>query len=141
MLTSPAATTSQDASVHAAAAALGRRGGLKGGPARAEALSYLRRKEIARNAALVRWHGVCNKKRNYMLERSRSKERTTIPDESDCQQDQPASKVNHYELNELHELSLPERLPEPTIVANYVRNKGSTTPEVALLDPDQIRCI
>jgi len=38
-----------------AAAALGRRGGLKGGPARAEALSPKKRSEIARKAARTRW--------------------------------------------------------------------------------------
>ena len=38
-----------------AAAALGRLGGVRGGKARAEALSAKRRKEIARNAALARW--------------------------------------------------------------------------------------
>ena len=38
------------------AAALGRRGGLKGGPARAGALSPARRREIARIAARARWH-------------------------------------------------------------------------------------
>ena len=38
-----------------AAVALGRRGGLLGGPARAKALSKERRKEIARKAALARW--------------------------------------------------------------------------------------
>ena len=37
------------------AAALGRLGGLKGGRARAEALSPKRRREIARAAALARW--------------------------------------------------------------------------------------
>jgi len=37
------------------AAALGRLGGLKGGPARAGALSAARRREIARRAALMRW--------------------------------------------------------------------------------------
>jgi hypothetical protein len=37
------------------AAALGRLGGLKGGPARARALSASRRREIARAAALSRW--------------------------------------------------------------------------------------
>jgi hypothetical protein len=37
------------------AAALGRLGGVRGGKARAEALSPKRRKEIARNAALARW--------------------------------------------------------------------------------------
>jgi hypothetical protein len=35
--------------------ALGRRGGLKGGPARASALSPARRREIARAAARARW--------------------------------------------------------------------------------------
>jgi hypothetical protein len=38
-----------------AAVALGRLGGLKGGKARAEALSAKRRKEIARKAAEKRW--------------------------------------------------------------------------------------
>lgn len=37
------------------AAALGRLGGLKGGPARARTLSAARRREIARAAALARW--------------------------------------------------------------------------------------
>jgi hypothetical protein len=37
------------------AAALGRLGGLKGGRARAEALSATRRREIARKAARARW--------------------------------------------------------------------------------------
>jgi len=37
------------------AAALGRLGGLKGGPARAVALSAKRRREIAKAAARVRW--------------------------------------------------------------------------------------
>jgi hypothetical protein len=37
------------------AAALGRLGGLKGGPARAQALSPKRRREIARAAARARW--------------------------------------------------------------------------------------
>jgi hypothetical protein len=37
------------------AAALGRLGGLKGGPARARALSPARRRDIARAAALARW--------------------------------------------------------------------------------------
>jgi hypothetical protein len=40
-------------SVHAAA--LGRRGGLKGGPARAAALPGARRREIAQIAARARW--------------------------------------------------------------------------------------
>lgn len=38
-----------------AAVLLGRRGGLKGGRARANSLSADRRAEIARNAALARW--------------------------------------------------------------------------------------
>ena len=40
------------------AIALGRRGGLKGGPARAKKLSPESRKAIARQAAMIRWHGV-----------------------------------------------------------------------------------
>jgi hypothetical protein len=38
-----------------AAVALGRKGGLKGGKARAKKLSAKRRSEIARNAAAARW--------------------------------------------------------------------------------------
>ena len=38
------------------AAALGRLGGLKGGPARAAALTPRRRRAIARQAARARWH-------------------------------------------------------------------------------------
>lgn len=38
-----------------AAVALGRRGGLKGGPARAAKLSPERRREIARKAVAARW--------------------------------------------------------------------------------------
>lgn len=41
--------------VKAAAAALGRLGGLKGGKARAEKLSDKRKSEIARKAAKARW--------------------------------------------------------------------------------------
>ena len=40
-----------------AAVALGRRGGLKGGKARADKLSPERRSEIARKAAEARWKG------------------------------------------------------------------------------------
>lgn len=43
-----------------AAAALGRKGGLKGGPARAKTLSSKRRSEIAKKAAAARW-GKSNK--------------------------------------------------------------------------------
>ena len=38
-----------------AAVALGRKGGLKGGAARAVSLSAKRRREIAKNAATTRW--------------------------------------------------------------------------------------
>lgn len=41
--------------INAAAKALGRLGGLKGGKARAEKLSAERRKEIAKKAAAKRW--------------------------------------------------------------------------------------
>jgi len=40
---------------HLIAVALGRRGGLKGGRARAEKLSAKKRTEIAKNAAKARW--------------------------------------------------------------------------------------
>lgn len=40
-----------------AAVALGRKGGLKGGKARAEKLSSQRKKQIARKAAEARWSG------------------------------------------------------------------------------------
>lgn len=43
------------ADVSAAAAALGRRGGLKGGPARAAKLTAKKRSEIAKTAAAARW--------------------------------------------------------------------------------------
>jgi hypothetical protein len=41
--------------ISAVMAALGRRGGPKGGPARAKALSPARRKAIAKKAAAARW--------------------------------------------------------------------------------------
>jgi hypothetical protein len=41
--------------VKAAAAVLGRKGGLKGGKARAKVLSAKRRSEIAKKAAAARW--------------------------------------------------------------------------------------
>jgi hypothetical protein len=47
----PAADTGKDP----AAVALGRKGGLKGGTARAKSLSAKRRKEIASKAAKKRW--------------------------------------------------------------------------------------
>lgn len=43
--------------IKAAAAALGRKGGLIGGKARAQVLSSKRRSEIARKAANARWGG------------------------------------------------------------------------------------
>ena len=49
------ARRSRPAEVNLHAAALGRLGGLKGGPARAAALSPERRQEIARIAARKRW--------------------------------------------------------------------------------------
>ena len=56
------AATSEDApeedtrdEISKAAAALGRLGGLKGGPARKKALSAKRRSEIAKKAAKARW--------------------------------------------------------------------------------------
>jgi len=42
--------------IKAAASAMGRKGGLKGGNARAKALSSKRRSEIAKKAAKARWH-------------------------------------------------------------------------------------
>ncbi len=42
---------------------LGRRGGLKGGPARAKALTPERRKEIAKQASDIRWGKKKKKKR------------------------------------------------------------------------------
>lgn len=47
--------SSPDDGTHAAAVALGRRGGIKGGAARAKALSNERRSEIASAAAKARW--------------------------------------------------------------------------------------
>jgi hypothetical protein len=41
---------------NAAAVALGRQGGLKGGKARAQALTAEERKQIAKKAAKKRWH-------------------------------------------------------------------------------------
>lgn len=45
--------------VHDAAAELGAQGGLVGGPARAEALSGKKRREIASHAAHMRWGTKC----------------------------------------------------------------------------------
>ncbi|MEO8769609.1 MAG: hypothetical protein ABI402_05975 [Ferruginibacter sp.] len=41
--------------IRSAAAALGRKGGLKGGPARAKALTAKKRTAIAKKAAAARW--------------------------------------------------------------------------------------
>ncbi|MGE4505163.1 MAG: hypothetical protein AB7D51_07430 [Desulfovibrionaceae bacterium] len=48
-------TSSSNSPKNPAAVALGRLGGLKGGPARAKTLSQERRTEIARKAAVARW--------------------------------------------------------------------------------------
>ena len=48
-------TKSQEDINKAAAAALGKKGGLKGGPARAKALTAKRRSEIAKKASKARW--------------------------------------------------------------------------------------
>ena len=47
--------TDEPSTKNPAAVALGRLGGLKGGPARAKKLTQEQRKEIARKAAKVRW--------------------------------------------------------------------------------------
>ena len=49
-------TQSQEDLIKAAAAALGRKGGLVGGNARAKVLSAKRRTEIAKKAAASRWN-------------------------------------------------------------------------------------
>ena len=51
-------TPEQIDELKAAASALGRKGGLKGGKARAESLSAKRRSEIAKKAAKARWRKV-----------------------------------------------------------------------------------
>ena len=51
-----APTPPVDPNKNQAAVALGRKGGLKGGHARAESLTPERRKEIAQNAAIRRWN-------------------------------------------------------------------------------------
>jgi len=51
----PSATSPKRRKKNPAAVALGRLGGRKGGPARAEKLSKARRMEIARTAAQARW--------------------------------------------------------------------------------------
>lgn len=49
--------TENDNGKNPAAVALGRLGGLKGGKARAEKLTSAQRSDIAKKAALKRWHG------------------------------------------------------------------------------------
>lgn len=51
----PVVPAPDDSGKDPAAVALGRRGGLKGGAARAKSLSAKRRKEIAKKAAKARW--------------------------------------------------------------------------------------
>jgi hypothetical protein len=60
----PAPPPQIESAIHAAAVSLGRRGGRKGGPARALALSKEERSAIARYAAKIRWSN------KSMLERS-----------------------------------------------------------------------
>jgi len=55
--TSEAETPPELGDKNPAAVALGRMGGLKGGKARAKALSAKRRREIAKKAAAKRWGG------------------------------------------------------------------------------------
>lgn len=50
-------TPPEDSGKNPAAVALGRLGGLKGGAARAKALSPKKRAEIAKKAAMARWKG------------------------------------------------------------------------------------
>lgn len=54
--TSDKETEKEKDELQSAAAILGRKGGLKGGVARAEKLSEDRRSEIAKKAAAARWH-------------------------------------------------------------------------------------
>jgi hypothetical protein len=54
--TNPPQPTTAPIQITQAAAALGRLGGLKGGPARAKVLSPQKRAKIAKNAAKARWN-------------------------------------------------------------------------------------
>ena len=56
ILTSDKDTEKEKEELQSAAALLGRKGGLKGGKARAKKLSPARRSEIAKKAAAARWH-------------------------------------------------------------------------------------
>ena len=51
----PQKPITDDSGKDPAAVALGRKGGLKGGKARADSLSQARRSEIAKRAAKIRW--------------------------------------------------------------------------------------
>ena len=53
--TNPPQTAPPPIQINQAAAALGRLGGLKGGPARAKKLSKKKRSQIAKKAAKARW--------------------------------------------------------------------------------------
>jgi len=53
--TNPPQTAPTPVQINQAAAALGRLGGLKGGPARAKKLSPKKRSQIAKKAAKARW--------------------------------------------------------------------------------------
>ena len=53
--TNPLQTAPSSIQINQAAALLGRRGGLKGGPARAKKLSQKKRIQIAKKAAKTRW--------------------------------------------------------------------------------------
>lgn len=55
LTTGDAEEATDDSGKDPAAVALGRKGGLKGGKARAEKLSAKKRSEIAKKAALARW--------------------------------------------------------------------------------------
>jgi len=57
LATGEADESSLDHGKNPAAVELGRRGGLKGGRARADKLSAQERSEMARKAAQARWHG------------------------------------------------------------------------------------
>ena len=56
ILTSDKDTEKEKEELQSAAAILGRKGGLKGGVARAKIFTAARRSEIAKKAAAARWH-------------------------------------------------------------------------------------
>ena len=61
--TTPHTSAPTPLQINQAAAALGRLGGLKGGPARAKKLSSTKRTQIAKKAAKARWSKKSNKAR------------------------------------------------------------------------------